>query len=70
MISALNDLEVKLGDILSTHVQGSVTDKVWTTLGPEFGKDTIMIAVIFRALYDLKLRGAAFCNGILWIRVF
>ena len=39
MIATLNDLEVKLGDILNAHIQASVTDKVWTTLGPEFGKE-------------------------------
>ena len=34
--------------------------KVWTTLGPEFGKDSRKTAVIVRALYSLKLAGAAF----------
>ena len=38
MIAAPND-EVKLGDILNFYVQTPVTEKVWTTLGPEFGKD-------------------------------
>ena len=39
MIAALNNLEVKLGNILNAYVQAPVTEKVWTTLGPEFGKD-------------------------------
>ena len=39
MIAALNDLEVKLGNILNAYVQAPVTEKVWTTMGPEFGKD-------------------------------
>ena len=38
MIAALNDLEVELGHILSAYVQAPVTEKVWTTLGPEFRK--------------------------------
>ena len=38
MITALNDLEFKLVDILNTYVQAPVTEKVWTTLSPEFGK--------------------------------
>ena len=54
MIATLNDLEVKLGNILNAYVQAPVTEKVWTTLGPEFGKDSRKTAVIIRALYGLK----------------
>ena len=50
MIATLNDLEVKLGDILNAYVQEPVTEKVW--MGPEFGKDARKTAVIVRALYD------------------
>ena len=39
MIATFNDLEVNSGDILNSYVQAPVTEKVWTTLGPEFGKD-------------------------------
>ena len=39
MVATLNDLEVNSGDILNVYVQALVTEKVWTTLGPEFGKD-------------------------------
>ena len=39
MIAALNDLEVKLGNILNAHVQAPVTEKVLTTLSLEFTKD-------------------------------
>ena len=38
MIDALNDLEVKLDDILNAYVQAPVAEIVWTTLGTEFGK--------------------------------
>ena len=54
MIAALNDLEVKLGDILNAYVQAPVTEKVWTTLGPKFGKDARKSALIVRASYGLK----------------
>ena len=37
-----------------------VTERVWTTLGPEFGKDARKTAMIVRALYGLKLADAAF----------
>ena len=49
MIAALNDLENKLGDIINVYVQAPVMGKVWTTLGPEFGKDARKTAVILRA---------------------
>ena len=49
MIAALNDLEVKLGDILNAYALTPVTEKMWTTMGPEFGKDAEKTAVIIRA---------------------
>ena len=60
MIATLNDLEVKLGDILNGYVQAPVTEKVWTTLSLGYGKDARKTAVIVRALYSLKSAGAAF----------
>ena len=59
MVTTLNDLKVKLGYILNTYVQASMTEKVWTILCPEFGKDASKTAVIIRASYGLKLAGAA-----------
>ena len=59
MIAALNDLEVKSGNILSAY-EAPVTEKVWITLDPEFGKDARKTAEILRALYGLKSAGAAF----------
>ena len=50
MIAALNYVEVKLGNILNAYVQAPVTEKVWTMLGPEFGKDARKSAVIGRDL--------------------
>ena len=60
MIATLNDLEVKLGDILNAYVQVPVTEKVWTTLGNEFCKDDEKTAVILSTLYGLKSARAAF----------
>ena len=37
-----------------------VTEKVWTSLGHEFGKDAKKTAVIVRVLYGLKSSGTAF----------
>ena len=60
MIAALNDIEVKLGNILNAYVLVPVTEKVLTTLGPEFGNDSRKTVVIVIALYGLKSAGAAF----------
>ena len=39
MIATLNDLDVKAcNNILNVSVKASVAEKVWATLGPEFGK--------------------------------
>ena len=40
MIATFNDLEVKLGNNFHAYIQVLVTEKVWTTLGLEFGEDT------------------------------
>ena len=50
MIAALNDVEVKSGDILNAYAQEPITEKVWTTLGPQFGKYARRTTVIVRAL--------------------
>ena len=59
-LAALNDLEVKAGDVLNAYITAPITKKVWTILGPEFGEDAGKTAVIVRALYGLKSAGAAF----------
>ena len=47
---------------MNAYVLAHVTEKVLTTLGPEFGKDARKTAVIIRALYGLRSAGAAFRN--------
>ena len=59
-VAALNDLEVKVGDVLNAYITAPVKEKVWTVLGPEFGPDAGRRAIIVRALYGLKSAGAAF----------
>jgi hypothetical protein len=62
MLAALNDLQVKVGDVLNVYITAPVKEKVWTVLGPEFGQDAGNSAIISRALYGLKSAGAAFCD--------
>jgi hypothetical protein len=38
-IASLNDLEVKVGDVLNAYITAPVKEKVWAVLGPEFGHD-------------------------------
>jgi hypothetical protein len=61
LMAALNDLNVKVGDVLNAYITAPITEKVWTVLGPEFCIDAGKSAIIVRALYGLKSTGAAFC---------
>jgi hypothetical protein len=57
---SLNDLEVKVGDVLNAYITAPVKEKVWTILGPKFGLDSGKNAEIVCALYGLNSAGAAF----------
>ncbi len=56
----LNNLELKVGDVLNAYITTPVMERVWTILGPKFGHDSGKSAFIVRALYGLKSAGAAF----------
>ena len=60
-IAALNDLEVKCGNVLHEYITAPVEEKVWITLVPELCCDSRKRALIVCALYGLKSAGAAFC---------
>ena len=57
---ALNNLEVKSEDIRNACLDYPIKEKIWTTLGPEFGSDQRKKAIIVRDLCGLKHAGAAF----------
>ena len=59
-LAALKDLEVKVGDVMNAYITAPCSEKIWTTLGPEFGADAGKQAIVVRALYGLKSSGAAF----------
>ena len=63
-IAALNDLEVKGSDVQNAYLTAPCEEKIWTTLGPEFGPDAGKKALICRALYGLKSAGASFNHHI------
>ncbi len=58
--ASLNDLKVKVGNVLNAYITTPVKEKVWTILEPEFGLDPGKSAIILCALYGLKSAGAAF----------
>jgi hypothetical protein len=60
LMAALNDLDVKVGDVLNAYITALITKKVWIVLGHEFGIDAGKNAIIVRTLYGLKSAGAAF----------
>ena len=53
---------MKAADIMNAYITAPTKEKIWTTLGPEFGNDADKKAIIVRALYGLKSSGAAFRN--------
>jgi hypothetical protein len=53
-MAALNNLEVKIGDIENSYLMAPVAEKIWTWLGPEFGDDSGKRAIVVRSLYGLK----------------
>ena len=53
-LAALNDFEVKCGNVLNAYLTAPVKEKVWTFLGPEHCEDAGKRAIIVRALYRLK----------------
>ena len=53
-IDALNNLQVKAGDVMNAYVTEPCSKKIWTVLGKEFGADQGKKAIIVRALYGLR----------------
>jgi hypothetical protein len=59
-LAALNDLEVKASDVQNAYLTAPCEEKIYTTLGTEFGEDAGKTAIIVRALYGLKSAGGSF----------
>jgi hypothetical protein len=62
LMAALNDLNVKVGDVLNAYITAPITKKVWMVLGPEFCINAGESAFIVPTLHGLKSAGAAFCT--------
>ncbi|KAI2499839.1 hypothetical protein MHU86_14656 [Fragilaria crotonensis] len=61
-MAALNDLEVKTANIENAYLTEPIGEKIWCTLGPEFGGDVGKRAIIVCAFYGLKSAGASVRN--------
>ena len=59
-LADLNDFIIKVTDIQNAYITAPVTEKIWTNLGLEFGEYAGRKSIIGRALYGLKIAGAAF----------
>ena len=60
VISELNDLDVRCGDVMYAYITAQFEEQIWTTLGTEFGPDAGKRELFVCALYCLKSFGAAF----------
>ena len=60
LLAALNDIDMEMFDIGNAYLTAPTTEKLYTTLGEEFGDDKGKIALIQRALYGLRTSGAAY----------
>ena len=62
-LAVLNDLEVKTSDIQNSYLTAPCSEKIWTTLGSEFGPDLAgKKFLVVRSLYGLKSACAPFRN--------
>ena len=62
-LAALNDLQVKTSDIQNAYLTAPCSEKIWTTLGSEFGPDLAgKKFLVVRALCGIKSAGALFRN--------
>ena len=47
LMAALNDLNVKVGDVLNAYITAPITKKVWTVLGPELALMPVRVPSFF-----------------------
>eukprot|EP00804_Cyclotella_cryptica_P024391 CCRYP_018575-RA/>CCRYP_018575-RA protein AED:0.15 eAED:0.15 QI:0/0/0/1/0/0/4/0/667 len=60
LVAALNKVDIWAADVLNAYITAPCQEKIWTTLGKEFGDDCSKKAIVVRALYGLMSSGAAF----------
>ena len=66
VIAAVNNLEVKCGDVMNSYITAPIEENIWTTLEPNFGTGAGKISLVVYALYGIKSAGAAFRAYVGW----
>jgi hypothetical protein len=59
LIAGLNDLDVLAGNVTNASLNAKCREKIWFEGGIKTGEDKGKIPIVTRALYGLKLTGAA-----------
>jgi len=59
-MAVLNNVDVWAADVLNAYITTPCREKIWTTLGKEFGDDCGRKAIVVHMLYGLKSSSAAF----------
>ena len=59
MIAALNNLYLQAADIENAYPTAPCSENIWARAGPEFVMDEGRVFIVVRALYGLKISGAA-----------
>ena len=67
-IASLNDMQVNASDVINAFLTAPCAEKIWTTLGPEFGDNVGKKSIIVRDMYGLKSAGALSRFVFHWIR--
>ena len=60
LISALNYLVAKCGDVMNEYITDPIEENIWTNIGPKFGPGAGKRSLVVRALYGLNSSGASF----------
>ena len=58
LVAALNDLDIKMFDIVNAYLNSETRERLWFTAGQEWGSRSGYEVIIVRALYGLKTSGA------------
>ena len=59
ILAYLNDLDIFACGICNAYLNAKCREKLWIEAGTEFGTEKGMVIIIARALYGLKISGAA-----------
>ncbi len=60
MLTVMNLLDMMATDIMNAYIIALYKEKIWNSLGSEFGKGKGKKIIIVRALSNLKSAGQAF----------